>query len=144
VTKSSLIRLALVLSLSGIAGLTALMRGLDSGLVLCQGEDGHLEIEIAQAGKCSDCLVRDDHGNATGKLLAPADADHCGDCVDTFLGKCGETQPQKRRAASAGFALAVPSLSIASFRPHFLVFCRKPSPALTTARTFLRTIRLII
>lgn len=143
-TKSRLMRLALMLSLAGIAGVSALQRGLDSGLVLCRGEDGHLEIELAQAGRCTDCLVRDEHDNATERASAATDVAHCGGCVDTFLGKCGETQPQKRRTASVDFEPAVPALPAVSFRPRPLGFLRKPIPAPVKAHLFLRTIRLII
>ena len=49
-----------------------------SNYVLCIGEDGHVEVEFAINGYCTDIPTHDDHcGEHAG-----SNNNHCGDCID--------------------------------------------------------------
>lgn len=50
------------------------------GFVLCFGEDGHVELEVAVNDRCGS-----ETANSDMAALASRDADHCGDCSDVPL-----------------------------------------------------------
>ena len=66
------------------------------GIVVCQGDDGHVELELAQNGQCgseshseSEPIAHDsDHNDHYLCLdtLEDDEADHCGSCTDTPFG----------------------------------------------------------
>ncbi len=50
-----------------------------SNFVLCIGEDGHFEVELAINGHCE---VSPSHAHDHTHLSCDSEEDHCGDCVD--------------------------------------------------------------
>lgn len=50
-----------------------------SNYVLCIGEDGHVEVEFAINGSCTDIPSHDEDHDG---VHSESDDDHCGDCVD--------------------------------------------------------------
>lgn len=59
----------------------AFLAGARADLVLCTGEDGHVELEQAAHGVCTG---QGSSPETTGSGMASAD--HCGRCVDVPLG----------------------------------------------------------
>ena len=74
-----------VLMKHGILSFLAVLACLQQvgGLVLCKGEDGHLEIELSQQGACVSCLIEDEHDDPSRGFSV--EKDHCGNCVDVAL-----------------------------------------------------------
>ena len=50
-----------------------------SNFVLCIGEDGHVELEFAINGSCTDIPSHDEDHD---RVHSESDDDHCGKCVD--------------------------------------------------------------
>ena len=129
--------------------LVAQAKGLEGLLVLCQGEDGHFEIEMAKAGKCWECLNIDEHLDVGSSASTSAEKNHCGVCLDKPLEWAGISQMRGKdggfyfkhfepflsvvvEARSTNYLLTVPTL------------LPNPPPVKTTNHFFLSTIRLII
>lgn len=55
------------------------------GRVLCIGENGHVEIEVAQDGHCIAADVQHDVTSQNRAALATAESPHCGPCTDVPL-----------------------------------------------------------
>ena len=65
-----------------------------SGMVLCFGADGHFALEMAHEGRCQGAA--DTHGHdrpAAMQLVASANGDCCGSCVDVSLSSGEMSQP---------------------------------------------------
>lgn len=145
--KGTLLHLASALALCGIAAISATSHALQGEVVLCIGQDGHLEIETAEAGNCVDCLVRDGHQSNPSSVTGPAFADHCGACDDIRLVKC---EIQARLGAEFSkiahmVCLAPQRTATPSWHGGMsLGNGPGPLPHERPATTFLRTIRLII
>lgn len=52
-----------------------------SSFVLCIGQDGHIELEFAINGECTDIPTHDEEDDHCGNH-SRFDGDHCGDCID--------------------------------------------------------------
>lgn len=59
------------------------------GLVLCYGDDGHVEVEIAYNGNCgsnfSARTILHNQSDNKSNTLGAVQSDHCGRCVDVPL-----------------------------------------------------------
>lgn len=59
------------------------------GLVLCQGNDGHVAIEFANGGHCTDLPVENPeshkHSSSSEHSVIQCELNHCGDCEDIPL-----------------------------------------------------------
>ena len=57
-----------------------------SGMVLCFGADGHFAFEMSHQGRCQRDADTSGHGrNDIADMLANANSDCCGSCVDVSL-----------------------------------------------------------
>ena len=130
--------------------LVAQAKGLEGLLVLCQGEDGHFEIEMAQAGKCWECLNTDEHLTLDASDPATTEQDHCGVCLDKPLEWTGTFQ---MREQDSGFYPHQPFETflspLAEARTTRVLFTLptllpNPPPVKTSNHFFLSTVRLII
>lgn len=70
---------------AGLLGLAAYLAPIvlsvvGSGMLLCYGEDGHVELEIAQGGSCGPVILVSD-SEFPGSKIGP-NQDHCGSCND--------------------------------------------------------------
>ena len=144
--KKTFHHLASILALCGMAVILATPNAVHGELVLCIGQDGHLEIEYARGGKCVDCLISDDHHSSSARATGLS-TDHCGACNDIRLAN-QEVQARQGTVFSSSVKIsAVPPMKMAapiwhdraSFVEHRW-FQTRGAPA----TTFLRTIRLII
>ena len=72
----------------------AVMASGASGMVLCFGADGHFALEMAHQGRCQGGAETHGH-DRTGamELVASADSDCCGSCVDVSLSSNEMSQP---------------------------------------------------
>lgn len=85
-----------------------------SGLVLCLGQDGHLELEYSIDGKCGT-TSKASHTTA----LHSADGDsHCGTCTDVPLIGQGHDSLRQVQSLEAPQSIAVLSLEVPA--AHFL------------------------
>ena len=78
-----------ILSFLVLAGYLATQTIAFGGIVLCQGSDGHVAIEFADGGHCSESPIKhpDPHthfGNSDQSILQ-CELSHCGDCEDIPL-----------------------------------------------------------
>ena len=138
--------LASALALCGMVVVLVHPHLLRSEWVLCIGQDGHLEIEIAEAGRCVDCLD-DAHPSTASVVSGQPFADHCGNCDDI-------------RLASGGFQARQHGEASKNLKPGFTPSAKLPLPKdcsgqpfpvitrlelfETSNRSFLGTVRLII
>ena len=114
--------------------LTLGFSGIEEGMVLCFGGDGHVAIEASGPEGCSDGL------NATSRAASAVavliSSPHCGPCVDVALTASSATESvtvAKRRAPTpaavpiAGMAPPVPRLRLSdSYRPSAGFISEKP------------------
>ena len=88
------------------------------GVVLCLADDGHVQFEFAWEEGCSD-FVPAESGAArrVGQQLnaPPADALHCGACVDLPIGLGDPTRPQNLVLRSSGSSVKAPVALILDF-----------------------------
>lgn len=59
------------------------------GVVLCQGSDGHIHIEFANGGHCTELPLGDSdghkHSHSSEHSILPCELSPCGDCEDIPL-----------------------------------------------------------
>jgi hypothetical protein len=92
--------------------LTLGFAGVEGGVVLCFGDDGHLAIEAVGPDGCVEAV--EDRAPAASTNMMPAAASHCGPCVDVAL----TTPAAAKAAASVKRAGAAPvAIAIATPRP---------------------------
>lgn len=134
------------LALCVMAIILVMPHSVHSELVLCIGQDGHLEIEFAEAGKCVDCLVSDEHHSSSTRGIGLS-TDHCGTCNDIRLANQDIQARQGSVFSSFVKISSVPPVKMAvpiwHERPFFIEhkwFQTRGAPV----TTFLRTVRLII
>ena len=115
-------------------------------VVLCIGADGHVTLEAASNGRCSDAAVPTSAARRPQTTVTRASADHCGPCLDVPL----STDATKEQLSSAlhtfpqldapGLALVTCLLSISlDLSTIPLGPC-----ALPTVSTTLRAIRTVV
>jgi hypothetical protein len=63
--------------------LTLGFAGIEGGVVLCFGGDGHLAIEVVGPDGCAEAVEVAAH--AASAIAIPASSSHCGPCVDVAL-----------------------------------------------------------
>ena len=146
VMMKTFLNLVSTLALCGTVVFLAIPNAFHGELVLCIGQDGHLEIEYAEAGKCVDCLIHNEH-HSTPALTTGLSTDHCGACNDIRLAKQEFQARQGTGFSSVEKINSLPPVkmppSIWRDRASFFKntwFQTRGAPAIS----FLRTIRLII
>ena len=94
--------------------LTLGFAGVEDGVVLCFGGDGHVAIEAVGPGGCAEFAETADL--ATSAIAIPVSSSPCGPCVDVALTTSSATEAVKaaKRAPSAPSAI-----STAELRPPF-------------------------
>lgn len=114
------------------------------GFVLCFGEDGHIELEIAVNDRCGPETA--DTGMAA---FASKDADHCGDCSDIPLFSESMQSHFESPAAAPqpdfqplGTPFSPPSYAYALPMPS--AWRNPPPPAASLSLISLRTIRILV
>ena len=143
--KKTFHNLASILALCGMVVILATPNAVHGELVLCIGQDGHLEIEYAEAGKCVDCLISDEHHSSSASATGLS-TDHCGTCND--IGLAQDIQARKGTVFSSFVRInSMPPVKMAApiwhERVSFVEHTRFQTLG-APATTFLRTIRLII
>jgi len=113
-----------------------------SDLVLCVGEDGHLEIEVSLQGSCFSCVSQDDHDQSEFGSL---EEDHCGNCLDMAFSTSSGAQNLSRHSSPP----AVPQAPVPFAERNYLEYLTpqlypQPPPLAFPALVRIKTIRLII
>ena len=90
--------------------LTLGFAGVDDGIVLCFGGDGHVAIEAAGPEGCAEVDEIPDH--PASAIAIPVSSSHCGPCVDVVLATSSATEAVKatKRTPSAPAAVSAPEL----------------------------------
>ena len=120
--------------------------GLANVLVLCQGDDGHLEIEYAKGGDCFSC-VEDDGHEIEGAI--ELQDNHCGECEDYALGADPYTNKdtrEKRQAVKLVLAIRSPFLEkrLRDTAPMSFAQLFMPQPGECAIRDVWLTVPLLI
>ena len=120
---------------------------LPADVVLCQGSDGHVEIELARGGNCNACLDADDHEQPLELAADQLGEPHCGSCLDFALA-VPDYSHQRKQADRHAPSCAV---LVAQIDPHtglgeLTYETSYPRPASVPSQTVaaLKTIRLLI
>lgn len=93
------------------------------GLVLCQGEDGHIALEAAESGCCTKVSTGDPvQSRVAFAGNEPPSQDHCGDCLDIPLSVGLATIPKDRCSASPAAPIPAASAITASNTPELSGF----------------------
>jgi hypothetical protein len=109
--------------------LTLGLAGVDEGIVVCFGGDGHVAIEAVGPEGCAEIDEAADH--AASAIAVPVSSSHCGPCVDVVFTPSSVTGGAKvsKRIPSAAAAIStaelrppVPHLRASFSYPHFTRF----------------------
>lgn len=85
-----------------------------SNYVLCIGADGHVELEIAADGRCTDTHTSD-REHAEVKIIGnPPEEDHCGSCIDLAIFVPLNTQRYLVPTKNVSTHSTVPSFALAT------------------------------
>jgi hypothetical protein len=93
--------------------LTLSFAGLDDGIVLCFGGDGHVAIEIVGPEGCTEVGETSDH--PASALAIPVSLSHCGPCVDVALSASSATEAVKTAKPTSSAPAMIPT---ATLRPR--------------------------
>jgi len=120
--------------------------GFANVLVLCQGDDGHLEIEFAKGGNCFSCVTDDSHEEDPEIELQE---NHCGQCEDVAFGADPYTNKDtrgKRQPVKLVLAIRSPFLEmrLREDSPIFLSHYFDPQPGETVILDVWLTVPLLI
>jgi hypothetical protein len=105
--------------------LTLGLTGVEDGIVLCFGDDGHVALEVVGPDGCTE--VDETSDPAASALAISVSSSHCGPCVDVALTSSSATAVTKGTnqtpsapslISSAALRLRVPHLQAASGRQH--------------------------
>lgn len=114
-----------------------------SGLVLCMGQDGHLELEYSINGRCS----AGDEAAREAALHAAAGENHCGPCTDvSLIGAVEESfRSAKVTVLHAGLDLLLPA-PVPAFHLERIatVLLAQPPPGGSPHLPHLLTVRLLV
>jgi len=122
-----------------------------SGIILCIGADGHIELEDGKSGDCATELGKatsETHFDHEISEMEPGEFEDCGPCVDVaLLTSPFDVQRASKIEGSSVFAFS-PQLTIHSVLPDDnRISARLPNPPEAAATPFftpLRTIALLI
>jgi hypothetical protein len=93
--------------------------GVDEGIVLCFGGDGHVAIEAVGPKGCAQVDTAPDH--TASAVAIPVASSHCGPCVDVALATAASTKStdaaKRAQATTTAIATAEPRPPI----PHLRV-----------------------
>src|SRR5262245_18536673 len=78
------------------------------GTVLCIGADGHIALEVANKGRCSDLASAPSLEHITP---VPQNTEHCGGCLDVSRTASNSDDPQMFSASNASPTLEAPALA---------------------------------
>jgi hypothetical protein len=109
--------------------LTLGFAGVNDGIVLCLGVDGHVTIESVGPVGCAEVDETPDHPASV--IATPVSSSHCGPCVDVALIMSSATQGGKGTERAPSPPLS--AISIAELRPSV--------PRLRAAVAYQRTTR---
>lgn len=143
--KGTVLNLTSLLALCCMVMISANPLGPHGEWVLCIGQDGHLEVEVAEAGRCVDCLVQDEHQSIPPSVSSTGD--HCGACTDIgFVNQETHVRPATKISKLVKIGTLAPTRPGTPIWHERASYWERPWTPLhrTPANTFLRTIRLII
>jgi hypothetical protein len=110
--------------------LTLGFAGVDDGIVLCFGGDGHVAIEAFGPEGCAEVDETPDH--PASAIAIPVSSSHCGPCVDVALTTSSATEAVKTTKPTFSAPAAI---STATPRP--------PVPHLRASVAYQRTTRFV-
>jgi hypothetical protein len=93
--------------------LTLGFAGVDDGIVLCFGGDGHVAIEAAGPEGCAEVDETPDH--RTSATAIAVSSSHCGPCVDVALSASSATEAVKTAKPTSSAPAMIPT---ATLRPR--------------------------
>lgn len=112
-------------------------------VVLCLGNDGHLELEYSVNGKCGT----NSKAPQAASLLFSESESHCGPCTDvSFIGQSGNTfRLAKGGDAPQNHSLATCPVQVFAYLDHATPgLLPQPPPLASQHLVHLRTIRLLV
>lgn len=89
--------------------------GVEQGMVLCFGENGHVAIEAGGPEGCSDGLTAD--FRAASAIAIPISSSHCGPCVDLALRASPATERVAAERRLRPMPAVIPIAALASAVP---------------------------
>lgn len=139
-------------SVAGLLGLAAYLAPIvlsvvGSGMLLCYGADGHVELEISQGGSCGPFILVSD-SEFFGSKIGP-NQDHCGSCYDVPYVVNGVVVALPRRAQQS-FHIDSPDCAFTVGLPFESADANLPRALVATPSTVsfsllsLRTVVLLI
>ena len=138
-TRKNFTTLKQFTSLGLLAFLVLLPNGVE-GFVLCRGEDGHLEIELARQGSCFTCVEADEH-DFKGSTMEDS---HCGSCVDMALAAAFRLEASRKHFISVPSSW-VPAGHASCFSDRLTPrLCFQPPAATSPVLLNLKRVRLLI
>jgi hypothetical protein len=96
--------------------LTLGFAGVDGGIVLCFGGDGHVAIEAVGPKGCAEVDETPDH--VTSAIAIPVSSSHCGPCVDVVLTTSSASSATEAVKAAKRTPSAPAAISTAELRPR--------------------------
>ena len=96
--------------------LTLGFAGVDEGVVLCFGGDGHVAIEVVGSEGCGK--VDEIAEYPASAITIPATSSHCGPCVDVVLTTSSATEAVKATTPTSSAPAAISTATLRPRVPH--------------------------
>ena len=114
-------------------------------LVLCVGQDGHIEVESASGNRCGDAVAL----SLAAPLIASEAGNHCGNCSDIgILSDANRSQLQKQNPGSQSelqpMGSPVSEREAQYARSPSLALWHPPSPPTAPSLLLIRSVRLLV